>query len=85
MGAEFEDKAERIRKESAERRASGDFVEDPRKTAQDKARLYIAKAEAFDRRGTPEGAGWVTAYATLALATLALADATTPTPGTKYL
>jgi hypothetical protein len=69
-----ENKIDRINRESAERRARGDFVEDPRVTATDKAREYIGQAEEISKRGLPGDAEWVTAYATLALATLALAN-----------
>jgi hypothetical protein len=80
-----ESKIDRIRRESAERRLRGESVPDPQEVAREKARKYIAEAEGFVTRAEAGNADWVTAYSTLALATLALANATTPTPGSEYL
>lgn len=85
MEGEFRDKAEQIRKRSAEKRARGEYPPDPKEVARDKAQKYIAAAEELVAMGAVGNAAWVTAYATLALATLALANATTPTPGSEYL
>jgi hypothetical protein len=80
-----ESKIDRIRRESHERRLRGESFPDSKETAQAKAREYIEQAEAFSERALLGDAEWVTAYATLALATLALSNATTPAPSPEYL
>jgi hypothetical protein len=76
----FNDRAERIRKQAAERHAQADELaaqkitldKATRETARAKAQKYIEQAEELVGRGLPTDAGWITAYSTLALATLAL-------------
>lgn len=85
MSQDFESKTDRINRESAGKRDRGEYPPDPRKTAQDKARRFVDQAEKCAERARPGDAEWTTAFATLALATLALSEVTTPTPGTEYM
>lgn len=85
MGEAFESKADRIRREGAEKRARGEYAPDSRQMAKEKARLCIEKAERCVEHGFPIDATWATAFATLAMAHLAIGGVLTPPSSIELL
>lgn len=63
---------EEVKRHAAERRARQEYVPDPREVALEKARGYVKRAEEITESPGSNRAEWITAYATLALAELAV-------------